>query len=281
MYYPSRYTSAALIAGDRVDAAAVVYTLAVVDRIEGRGAENLRKAAAAVRRNPKGFGTGNERKRLADWAKYPHNSYGEPARLAEHAVVEWAALETAQAAYNGVRDFERALYWDAHYAGERAEARAEADRAGLAGRDEARAERAASGRGAAAWEAAVERLTTARVRVHEAVVLAAGDLKRAQACGDRVREGDALAGDVWSAVRSCEEAYDDVHRAKRDAAYYEESVEIYRTAGALSDFVAECVRMEDAAARAESSRGETLNLYGSAFADAAQAEEDRHEGVLR
>ncbi|WP_371793062.1 hypothetical protein OG285_32550 [Streptomyces sp. NBC_01471] len=281
VYYPSRYTSAALIAGDRVDVAAVVYTLAVVDRIEGRGAENLRKAAAAVRRNPKGFGTGNERKRLADWAKYPHNSYGEPARLAEHAVVEWAALETAQAAYNGVRDFERALHWDAHYAGERAEARAEADRAGLAGRDEARAERAASGRGAAAWEAAVERLTTARVRVHEAVVLAAGDLKRAQACGDRVREGDALAGDVWSAVRSCEEAYDDVDRAKRDAAHYEDSAEVYREAGALSDYMAECARMEDAAARAEAAREETLNLYGCAFEDAAKAEEDRHEGVLR
>ncbi|MGW6602856.1 hypothetical protein [Streptomyces sp. NPDC055036] len=281
VYYPSRYTSAALIAGDRVDAAAVAFALAVVDQIEGRGAEGLRNAAVAVRRNPKGFGTGSERKHLADWAKYPYNSYGEPTRIAGHAVAEWAALETTQAACNGVRDFEHALHWDAHYASERAEARAEADRAGLAGRDEARAERAASGRTTAAWEAAVERLTTARVRVHEAVVLAAGDLERARACGDRVREGDALAGDVRSAVRSCEEAYDDVHRAKRDAVHYEESAETYRAAGALSDFVAECARMEDAAARAESTREETLALYGSAFADAAQAEEDRHEGVLR
>ncbi|MYR63690.1 hypothetical protein GTY54_48330, partial [Streptomyces sp. SID625] len=134
VYYPSRYTSAALIAGDRVGAAAVAFTLAVADRIEGRGAENLRKAASAVRKNPRGFGTGNDRKHLADWAKYPHNSDGEPTRLAEHAVAEWAALETAQGAYNGVRDFEKALHWDAHYAGERAEARAKADRACRGGR---------------------------------------------------------------------------------------------------------------------------------------------------
>ncbi|MFB7594621.1 hypothetical protein [Streptomyces sp. NPDC056160] len=273
VHFPARYTSASLIAGDRVDAAAVAFTLAVVDRIEGRGAEGLRKAATAVRKNPQGFGTGNNREHLASWSKYPHISYGEPSRVAEHAPAEWAALETAQAAYKGVRDFECALYWDAHYAGERAAARSAAARAGLAGRDEARA--------AAVWEAAVERLSTARVRVYEAVVLAAGDLERARACGDRVREDDALTKDVWSAVRSCEEAYEDVHTAKRDAAHYEESAETYRAAGALSDFVPECARMEDAAARAESGREETLALYGSAFADAAQAEEDRREGVLR
>ncbi|MFJ5071694.1 hypothetical protein ACIQC7_35290 [Kitasatospora sp. NPDC088556] len=275
VYYPSRYTSAALIAGDRVDAAAVVFTLAVADRIEGRGAEALRKAAAAVRKNPQGFGTSNDRKHLADWSKYPHNSFGEPTRLAERAPVEWAALETAQAAYHGVRDFEHALYWDAHNAGERAKARSGADRAGLAGCDKARAERAASGRTAAAWETAVERLTTARSRVYAAVVLAAGDLDRARACGERVREDDALAGDVWSAVRSCEEAYDDVNRAKRDAAHYEESAETYRAAGALSDFVAECARMEEAAVRAESAREETLDLYACAFEDSATAVENR------
>ncbi|MFJ7280355.1 hypothetical protein [Kitasatospora sp. NPDC098663] len=278
VYYPSRYTSASLIAGGRTDAAALAFTLAVTDRIEGRGGEALRKAAAAVRKNPQGFGTSNDRKHLSDWSKYPHNSFGEPTRLAEHAPVEWAALETAQAAYHGVRDFEHALYWDAHNAGERAEARAEADRAGLAGRDEARAERAASGRTAAVWEAAVERLTTARSRVYAAVVLAAGDLERARACGERVREDDALAGDVWSAVRSCEEAYDDVHRAKRDTAHYEESAEVYRTAGVLSDFVAECERMEEAAARAESAREKTLDLYGCAFEDSVTAVENRHEG---
>jgi hypothetical protein len=193
VHFPSRYTSASLIAGDRVDAAALAFTLAVVDRITGRGAETLRKAAAAVRKNPQGFGTGNDRKCLADWAKYPHNSYGEPRRLAEHAPAEWAALEAAQAAYSGVRDFHNALYWDAYYAGERANARAAAEQAGRAGRDAARAERAESGRAAAEWAAAVERLTKARVRVREAVVLAAGDVERAQACGDRVREGDALA----------------------------------------------------------------------------------------
>ncbi|MEV7870116.1 hypothetical protein AB0P17_29410 [Streptomyces sp. NPDC088124] len=276
VHFPSRYTSASLMAGDRVDATAVAFTLAVVDRIAGRGAEALRKAAAAVRKNPQGFGTGNDRKHLADWSRYPHVSFGEPTRLAEHAPAEWAALETAQAAYKGVRDFHNGLYWDAYYAGERANARAAADRSGLAGRDDARAERAESGRAAAEWAAAVERLTTARVRVREAVVLAAGDVERAQACGGRVREGDALAEDVWSAVRSCEEAYDHVNRAKQDAAYYAESAEIYRKAGALSDYVAECARMEDVAARAESGREETLNLYGCAFADAANAEEDRH-----
>ncbi|MFF3730840.1 hypothetical protein ACFYXM_11090 [Streptomyces sp. NPDC002476] len=86
---------------------------------------------------------------------------------------------------------------------------------------------------------------------------------------------------MWSAVRSCEEAYDDVSRAKRDAGHYEESAETYRAVGALSDFVAECARMEEAAARAESGREETLALYGCAFADAAKAEEDRREDVLR
>ncbi|MFJ9378869.1 hypothetical protein [Streptomyces sp. NPDC101455] len=276
VHFPSRYTSASLIAGGRVDAAALAFSLAVVDRIEGRGAEALGKAAAAVRKNPQGFGTANDRKHLADWSKYTDVSYGEPTRLAEHAPAEWAALETAQAAYEGVRDFHNALYWDAYYAGERANARAAADRAGLAGRNDARAERAESGRAAAEWSTALERLTSARVRVREAVVLAAGDVERAQACGDRVREGDALADDVWSAVRFCEEAFDDVSRAKRDAAHYAESAEIYREAGALSDYVAECGRMEDAAARAESGREETLNVYGCAFADAAKAEEDRH-----
>ncbi|KAB7835914.1 hypothetical protein [Streptomyces mobaraensis] len=281
VHFPSRYTSASLIASDRVDAAAVAFTLAVADRIEGRGAENLRKAEAAVRKQPRGFVTANDRKHLADWAKYPHNSYGEPNRLAEHAPAEWVALKTAQDAYQGVRDFHDALYWDAHYAGERANARAAADRAGLAGRDDARVQRAAAGRTAAAWAAAVERLTTARGRVYEAVMLATGDVERAQACGSRVQESDVLAEDVWSAVRYCEEAYDDVIRAKRDAAHYEESAETYRAAGVLSDYLAECARLEGAAARAESGREETLAFYGSAFADAAQAEEDRHEGVLR
>ncbi|MGW7312304.1 hypothetical protein [Streptomyces sp. NPDC054865] len=150
VYYPSRYTSAALIAGDRVDGAAVAFTLAVADRIEGRGAENLRRAAAAVRENPRGFGTGIDRKHLADWAKYPHNSYGEPTRLVEHAVAEWAALKTAEAAYNGVRDFENALHWDGYYAAERTNVRVAADRAGLTGCDDARAERAESSRSASA-----------------------------------------------------------------------------------------------------------------------------------
>ncbi|WP_188299188.1 hypothetical protein [Streptomyces sp. CBMA156] len=121
----------------------------------------------------------------------------------------------------------------------------------------------------------MERLTTARARVYAAVVLAVGDLERARESGERVREDDALAGDVWSAVRSCEEAYDDVHRAKPDAAHYEETAEVYRAAGALSDFVAECERMEDAAARAESAREETLNLYTCAFEDSATAVENR------
>lgn len=112
------------------------------------------------------------------------------------------------------------------------------------------------------------------------MVLATGDVERARACGDRVQEGDALAEDVWSAVRSCEEAYDAVARAKRDAAHYTESAQLYRDAGVLADYVAECARLEDAAARAEAGREETLNLYGCAFADAAKAREDRSEGRL-
>ncbi|MBD0673973.1 hypothetical protein [Streptomyces sp. CBMA156] len=55
VYFPSRYTSASLMAGDCVDAAAVAFTLAVADQIEGCGAEALRKAAAAVRKNPRGL----------------------------------------------------------------------------------------------------------------------------------------------------------------------------------------------------------------------------------
>ncbi|MFD9044445.1 hypothetical protein, partial [Streptomyces bottropensis] len=274
--FPSRFTKAALMAADRADAAAVAFTLAVADRIQGRGAERLREAAAAVRKNPQGFNTANDRKALADWSKYPHISYEQPTRLAEHAPAEWEALQRAQAAYKGVKDFEAALHWDARYAGERADERREANETGRQGAGAARAERAASGAAAEEWAAAVQRLTTARVRVHEAVVLAAGDVERAQKCGERVREGDALADDVWSAVRHCEEAYDDVNRAKRDAANYADAAEIYREQGALSDYVAECARMEDAAARAEAGREETLNLYGCAFDDAATAEEARH-----
>ncbi|MGW3725373.1 hypothetical protein [Streptomyces sp. NPDC000851] len=143
--FPSRFTTAALMAGDRVDTTAVAFTLAVVDRLEGHGGERLRKAAAAVRKNPQGFGTANDRKALADWSKYSHVSYGEPTRLAEHAPDEWTALQTAQAAYDGVRDFEAALYWDARYAGERAGSRREADETGRQGAESARAEREASG----------------------------------------------------------------------------------------------------------------------------------------
>ncbi|MFE0356457.1 hypothetical protein ACFW2I_23500 [Streptomyces nigra] len=274
--FPSRFTKAALMAAERVDTAAVAFTMAVADRIQGRGAERLRQAAEAVRKNPQGFNTANDRKALADWSKYPHISYGQPTQLAEHAPAEWEALQTAQAAYKGVKDFEAALHWDARYAGERADERREANETGRQGAEAARAERAASGAAAEAWAAAVQRLTTARVRVHEAVVLAAGDVERAQKCGERVREGDALADDVWSAVRHCEEAYDDVNRAKRDAAHYAEAAEVYREQGALSDYVAECARMEDAAARAEAGREETLNLYGCAFDDAVTAEEARH-----
>ncbi|MFD3970189.1 hypothetical protein [Streptomyces cyaneofuscatus] len=281
VYYPARYTSAALIAGDRADAAAVAFTLAVVDRIEGSGAERLRQAAATVRKNPEGFGTSNERKHLASWARYPHSSFGEPTRVAEHAHAEWAALQNAVAAYKGVQDFEHALHWDMHYAVERDNARTDAARSGQAGLDEACADREKSGQTAEAWATAVERLAAARVRVHDAVVLASGDVERAQECGGRVREGDALAGDVWSAVRSCVEAYDAVARAKRDAAHYTESAQTYRDAGVLADYVAECARLEDAAVRAEAGREETLNLYGCAFADAATAVENRHEGGLR
>ncbi|MEU5186980.1 histone-like nucleoid-structuring protein Lsr2 [Streptomyces klenkii] len=135
--FPSRFTTAALMAGDRLDTAAVAFTLAVVDRIEGRDGERLREAAVAVRKNPQGFHTANDRKSLANWSKYPHNSYGEPTRLAEHAPAEWAALQTAHSAYQGVKDFEAALYWDALYAGERADARRNAVETGRQGAESA------------------------------------------------------------------------------------------------------------------------------------------------
>ncbi|MET9776259.1 hypothetical protein ABZ023_18695 [Streptomyces sp. NPDC006367] len=285
--FPSRYTSASNMASDRQDAAAVAFALAVGEHIAapddddvspmGRGTRALLADIAAVRRNPEGFATANERKHLAEWVRHPHGDHYRPraAGFAAHAPELWEAYETAARAYAGVEHFRNALVWDRKYAAERAEEIRDADAEGLAGLTAAREARRASGREAEQWAAAVERFTTARVRVHEASVLAAGDVERAEACGERVRESDALADDVWSAVRFCREAYDDVHRAKRDADHYAESAETYREAGRLADFVAECVRMEDAAQRAESGREETLNLYGCAFEDATRAEEAR------
>ncbi|MFJ8785893.1 hypothetical protein [Streptomyces sp. NPDC102476] len=285
--FPSRYTYASNLAHDRQSAAAVAFALAVGEHIAApddddvspmvRGTRTLLADIAAVHRNPKGFATANERKHLADWVTYPHGDNYRPgaAGFAEHAPELWEAYETAARAYTGVQHFRHALVWDRKQAAERAEEIRQADAEGLASLTAAREARRLSGREAEEWAAAVERFTTARVRVHEASTLAAGDVERAEACGERVRESDELADDVWSAVRFCREAYDDVHRAKRDADHYAESAEIYREAGQLADYVAECVRMEDAAQRAESGREETLNLYGCAFEDATRAEEAR------
>ncbi|MFD7552426.1 hypothetical protein [Streptomyces sp. NPDC059816] len=285
--FPLRYTSASNLASDRQDAAAVAFALAVGEHIVapddddvtpvGRGTRALLADIAALRRNPEGFATANERKHLAEWVKHPHGDHYRPraAGLAEHAPELWEAYDTAARAYAGVDHYRNALVWDRKYAAERAEKIKQADDEGLDGLTAAREARRLSGREEEAWAAAVERFTTARVRVHEASVLAAGDVERAEACGECVRESDALAEDVWSAVGFCREAYDDVHRAKRDADRYAESAEIYRDAGRLEDYVAECVRVEDAAQRAESGREETLNLYGCAFEDATRAEEAR------
>ncbi|MGW2421440.1 hypothetical protein ACWC0C_19700 [Streptomyces sp. NPDC001709] len=285
--FPSRYTYASNLASDRQSAAAVAFALAVGEYIAapddddvspmGRGTRALLADIAAVRRNPKGFATANERKHLAEWVTYPHGDNYRPgaAGFAEHAPELWEAYETAARAYAGVQHFRHALVWDRKHAAERAEEIREADAEGLASLTAAREARRVSGREAEEWAAAVERFTTARVRVNEASALAAGDVERAEACGERVRESDELADDVWSAVRFCREAYDDVHSAKRDADHYAESAEVYREAGRLADYVAECVRMEDAAQRAESGREETLNLYGCAFEDATRAEEAR------
>ncbi|MEV5279827.1 hypothetical protein ACFYMW_26185 [Streptomyces sp. NPDC006692] len=285
--FPSRYTSASNLASDRQDAAAVAFALAVGEHIVtpddddvtpvGRGTRALLADIAAVRRNPEGFATANERKHLAEWVKHPHGDHYRPraAGLAEHAPELWEAYDTAARAYAGVDHYRNALVWERKYAAERAEKIKQADDEGLDGLTAAREARRLSGREEEAWAAAIERFTTARVRVHEASVLAAGDVEKAEACGERVRESDALAEDVWSAVGFCREAYDDVHRAKRDADHYAESAEIYREAGRLEDYVAECVRVEDAAQRAVSGREETLNLYGCAFDDASRAEEAR------
>ncbi|MGW2652217.1 hypothetical protein ACWC1D_00925, partial [Streptomyces sp. NPDC001478] len=285
--FPSRYTSASNLASDRQDAAAVAFALAVGEHIaapndddvspKGRGTRGLLADIAAVRRNPGGFATANERKHLAKWVEYPHGDHYRPraAGFTEHAPELWEAYETAARAYAGVEHFRNALVWDRKRAAERAEEIREADAEGLAGLTAAREARRVSGREAEEWAAAVERFTTSRSRVHGASVLAAGDVKRADACGERVRESDALADDVWSAVRFCHEAYDRVHRAKRDADHYAEAAETYRQAGRLADYVAESVRMEDAAQRAEAGREETLNLYGCAFDDATRAEEAR------
>lgn len=285
--FPSRYTSASNLAHHRRDAAAVAFALAVSEHIVapddedatpvGRRTRALLADIAAVRRNPEGFATANERKHLADWVKRPHGDHHRPraAGFAEHAPELWEAYEMAARAYAGVDHFRNALVWDRKYAAERVAKIKEADEEGLDGLTAARETRRLSGREEEAWAAAVERFTTARVRVHEASVLAAGDVERAEACGERVRESDALAEDVWSAVGFCREAYDDVHRAKRDADRYAESAKIYREAGRLEDYVAECERAEEAAQRAESGREETLNLYGCAFDDTTRAEEAR------
>ncbi|QDN84395.1 DUF6884 domain-containing protein [Streptomyces sp. RLB3-6] len=285
--FPSRYTSASNLASDRQDAAAVAFALAVGEHIVapddddvtpvGQATRALLAGIAAVRRNPERFDTAKERKRLAEWVTYPHGDHYRPRAegFSEHAPGLWEAYATAARTYAGVQHFRDALVWDRKYAAERAEEIKEADDDGLNGLKAAREARRLSGREEEAWAAAVERFTTARMRVHEASVLAAGDVERAEACGERVRESDALAEDVWSAVGFCREAYYDVHRAKRDADHYAKSAEIYREAGQLADYVAECVRMEDAAQRAESGREETLNLYGCAFDDATRAEEAR------
>ncbi|MEE1741205.1 hypothetical protein PUR49_32560 [Streptomyces sp. BE147] len=285
--FPSRYTSASNLASGRQDAAAVAFALAVGEHIVapddddvspvGRGTRTLLADIAAVRRDPEGFTTAKERKHLAEWVEHPHGDRYRPRAdgFAEHAPELWEAYETAARAYEGVDHFRHALVWDRKYAAERAEEIRQADDEGLAGLTAAREARRLSGREEEEWAAAVERFTTARVRVHEASVLAAGDVERAEACGERVRDSDALAEDVRSAVGFCRRAYDDVHRAKRDADHYAESAEIYREAGRLADYVAECVRVEDAAQRAQSGREETLNLYGCAFDDATRAEEAR------
>ncbi|MDX3519415.1 MULTISPECIES: hypothetical protein [Streptomyces] len=268
--FPSRFTKAALMAGDRVDAAAVAFTMAVVDRIEGRGAERLREAAAAVRKNPRGFNTANDRKALADWSKYPHISYGEPTQLAPHAPAEWKALQTAQAAYEGVKDFEAALHWDARRAGERADARREADETGRQGAETARAEREAAGVTAAAWAAAVARFEDAHARTVGSVRLASKSVEVAEAACRAAGEGH----EGWQFLTWCQEAYEEAARAGRSAGQIADSAQVYRDAGYLADYISECARMEDLAKTAEEAAEECRQWDG-------QAIEEAHDVIAR
>ncbi|MEV7889922.1 hypothetical protein ACWD3I_47045 [Streptomyces sp. NPDC002817] len=262
--FPSRFTKAALMAGDRVDTAAVAFTLAVAAHIEGRGAERLREAAAAVQKNPQGFDTGNDRKALADWSKYPHISYGEPNQLAEHAPAEWEALQTAQAAYQGVKDFEAALHWDARHAGERAETRSEADETGRQGAQTARAEREASGIAAKEWAAAARRFEDAHARTVGAVRLAGKSVEVAEAACRKAGEGH----EGWQFLTWCQEAYGEAARAGRSAAHVADAAQTYREAGHLADYISECARMEDLAKVAEAAAEECRQWDGQAIEEA-------------
>ncbi|MGW3563599.1 hypothetical protein ACWDSL_06805 [Streptomyces sp. NPDC000941] len=289
--YPSRYTCASLAASHRVAASALAYTLAVADHVTdedlargrdvyrhgpARVIERFRNEVKAVRRHPTGYNTVNERKHLAEWTRYPHDAYSNPAAYAEHAPAQWETYREAKETYEGVQILERSLKWEPRYAEERSSARAEAITAGTNGQAEARTAREASGQDAQAWAQAVERLTAARTRVAMAVAEARADVERAQECTERVTDADGpRAEDVWSAARFCEEAMDDVNRANREAAHYAKGAETYREAGRLADYIAECERMERAAGEAESAATEVRHLFECAAEDADKAEAAR------
>ncbi|MDX3232489.1 hypothetical protein [Streptomyces sp. ME19-01-6] len=294
--HPSRYTCASLAAGDRVAASALAYTLAVADHVTDedlahgrdvheRGAarviERFRKDAEAVRRQPTGYNTLNERKHLTEWTQYPHAAHSNPATYAEHAPAQWATYLEARETYEGVQILQRSLKWEPRYAEERSSARAEAITAGTNGQAEARTAREASGQDAQAWAQALERLTAARARVAMAVAGARADVERAQECTGRVTDADgSRAEDVWSAARFCEEASDEVNCADREAAHYATGAETYREAGRLADYMAECERMERAAGEAESAATEVRHLFECAAEDADKAEAARAPGPV-
>ncbi|MFD9562215.1 hypothetical protein [Streptomyces sp. NPDC059994] len=270
VHLPSRYTAAFLLAGDRVDDAARAYTVAVAEHVTGPGGDRLRELAAEFRRQPQSMKFAGMRKHLADWAKYPNRSGAAPELLAELAPAEWAALQTAQAAYEGVESFRDALVWDARYAGERAVKRAEAITQGRRGAEDGRRERDASGATEVAWAAAGERIAAALSRVKIAEVSALRSFEEAETAAQQAGDDE----DLWDAVRLCGAAVDDVRLAAREAEFYRESAESYREARRLTDYLAEAERMERAAQSAESSETEARYL-GDALEDTGKTIERR------
>ncbi|MGW2028321.1 hypothetical protein, partial [Streptomyces decoyicus] len=253
--HDAKYTLGYLSASDELKAARSAYSVAVAPHVEGDRGERLRKWAAvpAPRRG------GWEAKGLEDWAR-------DGGAYADRAPELWASVERARLTVDGVEHLRKALRREPQRAAERSEERQEADQRGRAARDEARAERVASGREASLWAAAVDRVTEARARVAIAERSALRDLEEAEDAAARCEDAREWAEDTAKAV-------DDVRRAARESATAAESAATYREVKRLEDYVAEAVRIEECAQRAEAAQAEARKFAGHAGNVAAECEE--------
>lgn len=137
-----------------------------------------------------------------------------------------------------------------------------ADERGMAGLTEARAARDASGRDAAAWVTAVERLTVARTRV----AVAESSARRSHE-DTKAAAWECDTETAWQLSNCAAEALDEVRQASRHTALSVENATKDREAGRLGDYLAECERVESAAAEAETAEAE-----GRSFAALAAEE---------